>query len=107
MGLRVEAGAAVRPADCKDHDAKLMVNSRAAHGCSRQRGFCPDPDLFNQHLEGAGTITGNVKKVEQVRAQKALRNTMAGSSIGRDHYICAGCSQVFFCSRSEEHTSEL
>ena len=94
MGFRVEASVAVRVADGQDHDAEFMVNAGTANGRPGKRGLRRDADFFDQHLEGAGAVTGDIEEIQQVRAQKTLGNAMARGSVRRDHDIGPGGFQV-------------
>src|SRR5947207_732563 len=92
--LWVKTSVAIRMANGEDHDAEFVVYARTAYRCSGQRRLRRNFDFLDKHLIRAGAVTGDIEKVEQVRSQKALRDTMARGGIRRDHGIGAGCLQV-------------
>ncbi len=51
-------------------------------------------DLFDLQVELAFARRGDVEEVEHVRAEKRLRNAMAGEGVGRDDGVGAGGDQV-------------
>ena len=80
--FRVETRVAVRMADGEDHDAEFMMNALTADCRANQRRLRRNFDFFDQHLICTGTVAGDIKKVEKVRTEEALRNAMARRRVG-------------------------